>query len=289
MSFLSGTSDKVTFREAETSLAAKKRVEGIAQISSEGIPLREIAGFTDLENQAFALAQEFLTDATGEITIGRAIDIATQIAESPIDFSTPEIQGVVQEVRKSGDLALNRIGRQLQKTGTLSTTAGRDILGRSISETEKRTAAALSPLVSEFRARRLQATSLLPGLVGAKAGTTVSRIGTGEAAGAAQRILQQRIEDALFTRAQQRFEFETTGRANINALLFEGATPIVKAGGPSELSKAASIGADVASLITPVGAATRAFSGLLNPAGGAGTGGGLPGVGGKRFPLTGVA
>lgn len=237
MGFFSGSKSKVKFVEPKTSTEARKRIETISQISPEGIPLQGIAPLSELEQQAIALAGEFLRDDTGEITLDRAIDVAIQIAEQKIDLNTPEIQGIIQEVRKSGDLALNRISRQLQATGTLSTTAGRDIIGRSISETELRTAGALQPILANFRAQRLQATSLVPNLVGAKAGLTAGRVGVGAAAGELQRNLAQRIKDALFIQKREQFEFGTTGQANIAALLLQAPTPVVTEAGPSGLQK----------------------------------------------------
>ncbi len=263
MGFFSGTSDKVEFFEPVRSREAAKKIATIAETSPEGIPLRGIAEFSELEQQAIALAGEFLRDDTGEITVDRAIDVAVQIAEQKIDLNTPEIQGIIQEVRKTGDLALNRIGRQLQATGTLSTTAGRDIIGRSISETELRTAGALQPILADFRSRRLQATSLVPNLVGTKAGITAGRIGVGQAAGEVQRNLRQRIKDAIFARKSAMFEFETTGRTDILSTLLVNPIPVVKAGGPSELSKIVGVTKQISSLINPAQQLTGGLSGLF--------------------------
>lgn len=294
MGLFSEESPDIVFLESETSKAARKRIEEISQISAEGIPLREIAPLSELEQQAFVLAGEFLRDATGEITIDKAIEVASQIAEQKIDLNAPEIQGIIQEVRKTGDLALNRIGRALQARGVASTTAGRDILGRSVAETELRTAGALQPILSEFRGRRLQAASLLPSLVAQRGAVTTGRIATGVAAGEAQRSLQQRINDALALRQEQMFAFETTGRASIANLLLEAPQPVVRGGGPSELQRIASAGSQIASLIDPASKVIGGISKLLTPAAGTGAGtvgagGGLPGLGGLRFPNTRVA
>lgn len=264
MGLFSKSKTKVKFVEAASSLRARTTIEEAGKVSPEGIPLQEIAPLSELEQQAFVLAGEFLRDATGEVTIDKAIEVATQIAEQRIDLNTPEIQGIIQEVRKSGDLELNRLQRVLQKTGTLSTTAGRDILGRSVSETELRTAGALQPILSEFRSRRLQAASLLPNLVGQRAGVTTGRIATGAAAGEAERSLQQRIKDAVFARSQKMFDFETTGRAGIASLLLQSPTPIISGGGPSELEKIASAGSQITSLINPASQIIGGISSLFN-------------------------
>lgn len=271
----------VSWFEPQTSKAARERIAEISQISGEGIPLREIAEFSELELQAIELAGEFMRDATGEITIDKAIEVATQIAQQKIDMNTPEIQGIIQEVRKSGDLALNRIGRALQQQGTLSTTAGRDILGRSIGETEKATAAALSPLLQSFRAQRLQATSLLPGLVGQKAGITKGRMATGAAAGGAVSGLQQRISDALFLRKQKQFAWQTTGQAEIAGMLLQTPQAVISGGGPGGLAGLVGGVSDITSLL---GTGGNLAGGLASLLGGGAAAGGAFGLGAGIVP-----
>ncbi len=273
MGFFSSKSKKVKFVEPQTSIDARKRIEAISQTDPSGIPGREIAPLSELEQQAIQLAGEFLRDPSGEVSIDKAIDVATQIAEQKIDLNAPEIQGIIQEVRKSGNLELNRISRQLQATGTLSTTAGRDIIGRSISETELRTAGALQPILAEFRGRRLQAASIIPNLVGQRAGLTAGRIGVGAAAGEATRSLQQKIKDAIFNRESAMFEFGTTGQASIASLLLQSPTTTISGGGPSELQKIAGVTSDIASIGGSLSGIAGGLSGLFK------TGSGSTGVG----------
>lgn len=255
MGFFEGTKDKQVLLESRQSKEAKKRLLKIAETPETDITRRQIAGLSDLEKQAFDLAEQFLQDDTGEITIDKAIEVATQMAERQVDFNDPEIQGIIQEVRKTGDLALNRIGRGLQLQGAASTTAGRDVLGRSIKETELATAGALSPILDRFRSLKLGATSLLPSLVTQKAGTTQGRIQTGAAAGGVISGIQQRIKDALFTQQQQQFEFKTFGRADILGGVTSSPQVITKLGGPSEAEKILSAGQQTAGLVSLAGQA----------------------------------
>jgi hypothetical protein len=291
MGFFSSDDPEVEFREDPTSKAARLRIEAASQVSPEEIPLQEIAGFSELEQQAFELAGEFLRDATGEISIDKAIEVATEISQQGFDVSSPQVQGIIQEIRKTGDLALNRIGRQLQLRGAASTTAGRDIAGRSIAETELATAGALSTLATNFKAQRLQATNLLSDLVARKAGVTTGRIGVGAAAGEAQRSLQQRIFDAMFQREQKKFDFSTIGQSSIASLLLQTPTPVITGGGPSELQKIAGVTSDIASIGGSVAGLLSGLGGLGGGtgAGKVGSGGGLPNLGGARFPGTAVA
>lgn len=240
-----GKPETLEAREPKTSEEARLQIQKIAQTKAQ-VPGQQIAGFSQLEQQAIDLAGEFLRDPSGEISIDKAIAVATQIAEQKIDINSPEIQAVIKEVRKSGDEALNRVGRQLQKQGTLSTSQGRDVTGRLIGDIESSTVAALAPLLSDFRSQRLQATSLLPNLVGQKAGITVSRIATGQQAGALITDLQQRIKNAVFNRKLQQFEFETTGKADIASLLLQNPTQVVLPGEQGILGRFANVGADLA-------------------------------------------
>lgn len=249
----------VDFVEDPTSSRARGVIQGIVQTSVGKIPGQEIAPLSDLEKQAIELAGEFMKDTSGEVTIDRAIDVAIGVAEEGIDLNSPIIQGLIQEVRKSGDLALNRIQRQLQKQGTLSTSQGRDVAGRSIADTERATAAAVSPLIANLRGQQLQAASLVPSLVGQKDALTTDRIATGAAAGGALTSLQQRISDAVFRRKQTQFEFSTTGRAGLASLLIQNPTGVVTPGTPGALSTTAQSSADVASLF---GSTQRTGEGL---------------------------
>ncbi|KKN74437.1 hypothetical protein LCGC14_0390570 [marine sediment metagenome] len=90
-------------------------------------------------------------------------DIARTTAKEliqPTDFmSLPEVQGIIQEARVTGDLLANRLSRMLQASGNLTSTTGRDVLGRAVTDVQKSLASSLAPFASEERARR---TSLIP-------------------------------------------------------------------------------------------------------------------------------
>lgn len=213
--------NKVKWTEPQSSLDARSRIEASATTSAGQIPLQGVADFSPEEQKALDLAMEFMQDETGSVTIDRAIDVATQIAEQGFDINSPEVRGLVAEIRKTGDFALNRIGRQLENTGGFSSSGGRDILGRSVSDTENRTAAALIPLMLGTKTNQLNAANLTGSLVGQKRTGQLTRIATGSAAGESITNLQQRIQDAIFQRKQSQFDFNTAGRANINSLLLQ--------------------------------------------------------------------
>lgn len=69
-------------------------------------------------------------------------------------FALPEVQGIIQEARESGNLLTNRLSRMLQSAGALASTPGRDVLGRAVTDVQKSLAASLAPFATEERARR---------------------------------------------------------------------------------------------------------------------------------------
>lgn len=128
-----------SFEESEK---ARKKLLEIAQGDVRDVPLREIAP---------------LQPAAPESELARST--ATELAQ-PVDiFSLPEVQGIIQEVTAKGDLLANRIGRSLQKAGSFASTAGRDVLGRAVTDVQKSLTASLAPFAESERRRR---TSLIP-------------------------------------------------------------------------------------------------------------------------------
>lgn len=82
----------------------------------------------------------------------------------PQDISQlPEVQGIILEARQTGDLLANRLSRMLQSAGALTSTPGRDVLGRAVTDVQKSLAASLAPFATEERRRR---TGLIPVLEG---------------------------------------------------------------------------------------------------------------------------
>jgi hypothetical protein len=76
-------------------------------------------------------------------------------------LSLPEVQGIINEARITGDLLTNRLGRSLQASGNITSTSGRDVLGRAVTDIQKSLTASLTPFATEERRRRA---SLIPEL-----------------------------------------------------------------------------------------------------------------------------
>ncbi len=140
--FLTGDDDGagVSFQgipQTQQAEAATGRLAGLAAGAPPDVPRREIAP---------------LPQRTEERDLARTT--AKELIQ-PQDFlSLPEVQGIILEATQSGNLLANRLGRMLQAAGALTSTPGRDILGRVVTDVQKNLASSLAPFAQEERARR---------------------------------------------------------------------------------------------------------------------------------------
>jgi len=93
-----------------------------------------------------------------------ARDTAKELVQPQDIFSLPEVQGIIQEANTTGNLLANRLGRALQASGNLTSTTGRDVLGRAVTEVQKSLASSLAPFAMEERARRASMIPMLESL-----------------------------------------------------------------------------------------------------------------------------
>lgn len=140
--FLGGGDDdnKVKFLTVPQTPGAKKsraELERLAFGEPPGVPRREIAP---------------LPPVTEERELARTT--AKELIQPQDIFALPEVQGIIQEARQTGNLLANRLSRMLQASGALTSTPGRDVLGRAVTDVQKSLAASLAPFASEERARR---------------------------------------------------------------------------------------------------------------------------------------
>lgn len=132
--------------QTEGAQEARKRLLEISREEPPDVPRRGIAPLSGITEERL-LARE----------------TAQELAQ-PVDiFSLPEVQGIILEATQKGDILANRLSRSLQAAGALTSTPGRDILGRAVTDVEKSIAASLAPFASEERVRR---TGLIPVLEG---------------------------------------------------------------------------------------------------------------------------
>lgn len=141
-------------------------------------------------------------------------------------FALPEVQGILLEARESGDLLANRLGRMLQSSGNLTSTTGRDVLGRAVTDVQKRIAASLAPFAAEERGRRER---LIPEL---------ERLGLIEEL-RRQGVTQAEL-DALFQQqTTESRQLETFTIPLLKSIIEQqsGIVPVIEGKGPSSLTE----------------------------------------------------
>lgn len=226
-------------------------------------PLRGTAELSPLELQA----QQMVTDWIGA-PVPETRRVATEetlkTATQPVDITKlPEYQGMLDQIIEEGNLMANRLGRGLQTRGMWTSEPARDILGRSVTGTQKRMVGALAPFAESERQRRFAATSMLEQLTQGAESTLTKKIGLAGGIGALPRQIQQQVYDALFDKRIREIAFKYQIQPEILKSILGGSVGHVTGGEPSM------------------------FSQIISPLTGAGSGGGFTGGGGTVTPTTG--
>ncbi len=210
--------------ETEEATKARKRLMTMAEGPLPEIPRRGIAPLPEMTEER-QLARTTAKEMVGQQDI----------------FSLPEVQGIIQEANMTGNLLTNRIGRALNASGNITSTTGRDVLGRAVTDVQKSLASSLAPFAMEERSRRRSMIPMLESL-----GLTEEERGRG---------VNQAQLDALF----EQMSTETFLPMTITKPLLEsvlgnqpGVQPIIQGQGSSAIT-------DLAPLIGPM--LTAAMSG----------------------------
>ena len=132
-----GKVDFASVPQTPEATAARKRLSEIAETGPPDVPLQGIAPLPQMTEER-SLARQ-----TGK-----------ELIQQQDIFSLPEVQAIIDKAQRQGDLITNRIGRALQTSGNFSTTSGRDVLGRAVSEVESNLVATLAPFAEGQRNRR---------------------------------------------------------------------------------------------------------------------------------------
>jgi hypothetical protein len=195
-------------KEAEE---ARKLIYQMATSEPPDVPLRQIAGIPEMGE---------------ERTLARGT--AKEMISQQDIFELPEVQGIISNAIKEGNLLANRIGRSLQLGGNTSSTTGRDVLGRTVSDIESNISASLAPFAESERNRRA---NLIP---------VLESIGLTEEE--RQRGYSQDVLDAIYqkqlTEMGQSMDYIFPLLASTISLQ-PGYQPMVKSGSPSIMSQMA--------------------------------------------------
>ncbi len=269
MSFFSGTKSKL--KVDPTKAEARKELLKRGKESVD-IPAREIASLTETELAAIRRGEEF---AAGGITpeLLQSIELTRGIAtDTSSVVDDPGLQAIFREITKQGETESGRLGRKLQKQGTLSSTrGGRDQFGRLLSDVEGRKVASAVPFLESEKNRRFNAILNLAGLGERKTGEEQERIKTGLAVGSIPRAIEQAVNDEKLNAILANLQFRFGTQASILQGVSQTGTDIIAPGGPSGLEKAASI----AKTISSISSSVAGFGGGSGTTASGGSGGNL--------------
>jgi hypothetical protein len=146
--------DELKFQPIPQSAAADEARGALRTIAGREDPVaptRQIAGTPDLtRGQQLASAS--------------AIDLLKP--QENIDISqTPEFQAVLKEAIDAGNLLTNRVGRSIQIGGAATSSTGRDVLGRTVSDVQSGITSALAPFAESQRNRAVAERSRIQNLI----------------------------------------------------------------------------------------------------------------------------
>jgi hypothetical protein len=215
-------------------------VGGAAGLFGDDDPAKSSVAFsrvpsTDQENIArgklFGLATEELPDVptrqiakTGAKSPTAQKARASLVGELDTDFMDREdVRAIIAETSQRGDLLLNRIARGLQASGNITSTPGRDAVGRAVTDVQKSITASLSSFAESSAGRKIDVARLLEGLEQTDAERT--------------RIESQAGLDADFQqKQQQRIEPFTLQADLLRSILGEqpAVQPLVSGGGAKD-------------------------------------------------------
>lgn len=152
---------------AARSLLYKIAAQGAPALQAEGklaptpeIPKQPVVGLTDWEKYAQDLLGKYAGRQEPESS-RLARETATNVLKEPTDITQlPEYQAVLADTYAKGNQLINRLGRSLQLSGNMSTTSGRDVLGRAATDVQQSLVSSLAPYAAQERANRLNMISL---------------------------------------------------------------------------------------------------------------------------------
>lgn len=152
-----------------------------------------------------------------------ALAEATKTATTPVDVQNmPELKAVMDRVAAYGQQEGNRLQRGNIISGNASwrSSAGRDVLGRSTTETQERMLAAAAPFLQAARTQKQQAINQLAGLDAQGTATTQSNIETGTRVGSILRGIQAARLEAEYQNAYDPINFRYNTQPQIAGVAF---------------------------------------------------------------------
>lgn len=216
----------------------KRGTESIA------FPTRQVADLTEIELKIEEQARAQVFGGPSELT-QRGIDLTAAAAEQTDPLQDPTIKALIAEATRIGQEETGRVGRAVQIRGALGSTTGRDVLGRSVGQTQERIISAVSPLISQKLGITERART---DIIGLTEGLEVNRASFGGAVSALRRSIVGAKSAADIEKFINEINLKFGPQANILQSLRDK-TPVITGGDPSLFSQAAPIIGDIASAL----------------------------------------
>lgn len=224
---------EVSFVESARSKKAGEELlkRGLESVSFPG---RMIEDLTDIELAIEEQARQQVIGGPSELT-QRGIDLTAAAAEQTDPLQDPTIKALIAEATRIGQEETGRVGRAVQIRGGLGSTTGRDVLGRSVGETQERIITAATPLISQKLGITERARKDITGLT--------ERLETERAGfGSAVSNLRRSIKESKSAATIEKFINDINTRFGLQADLLKGQInreTLITGGDPSLLTQAA--------------------------------------------------
>lgn len=197
---LLGGKSKTKVKDLRTAEQRQRDAYAASLLNSQtpDIPELQIEGMSDAEK----LAQEILgqygtTEAEGLDTLRGISGASTNVLEDPA------IAALMDTINKRGNETANRVSRSLMLRGATGG-AGRDALGRTVTETQKEMLSTLAGYTESAKNRQLSATQLLNQL---GENSTLNRLNALTTTGSLPRTLKQLQNQASYQKLLQEVLF----------------------------------------------------------------------------------
>jgi hypothetical protein len=226
MSILSGifgtSPKKAKSLRTPIQVGAEQTLGNILNAPMPEFPTREIAPMSEAESLAQSMVTEYgATEPAGMETL-------RSYAEPGNILDRPEIQAIIQNVLQSGQQETNRLGRTIQLSGAGSSSSGRDVLGRSVEDTQRMILSTLASYLESAENRRLGAATSMAGI--SETGT-LNRLNRLSTTGSLSRTLQQMQSDAEYVKMMQQINFPYETQSGIASLILNAQNPMAVTGG----------------------------------------------------------
>ena len=190
-----------------------KMLAGRATEAAPNFPKRMVADADPMQMLAYQLTESLMRDGSSD-AYSIALSEAKKTATTPVDVANlPEFQAVMNRIGAYGQGEANRLQRSNIISGNAGwqSSAGRDRLGRSVTETQERMMAAAVPFLQQARNEKQQAVQQLQSLDAQGTNTALSKIEAGSRVGEILRGIQAAKLEAEYQNAMDplRFRYET--------------------------------------------------------------------------------